>query len=78
MLQIRALQSFARSASVVMAEFARFCANSAIATFGCKALQISYLRHICTRQIWGKFDFSPSDNCCQHQVDLALLDNHDW
>ena len=27
---------------------------------GCKALQISYLQHICTRQIWGKFDFSSS------------------
>ena len=25
---------------------------------GCKALQISYLQHICTRQIWGKFNFS--------------------
>ena len=62
--------SFAPSASVVMAEFARFCANSAIATFalvakllctGCKALRISYLQHICTRQIWDKFDFSSSD-----------------
>ena len=28
---------------------------------GCKALQISYLQHICTRQIWGKYDFSSSD-----------------
>ena len=27
---------------------------------GCKALQISYLQHICTRQIWGKFNFSSS------------------
>ena len=25
---------------------------------GCKALQISYLQHICTRQIWCKFVFS--------------------
>ena len=31
---------------------------------GCKALQISYLQHICTRQIWGKFDFSSSDRSC--------------
>ena len=31
---------------------------------GCKALQISYLQHICTRQIWGKFDFSSSDTDC--------------
>ena len=29
---------------------------------GCKALQISYLQHICTRQIWGKFNFSSSDS----------------
>ena len=27
---------------------------------GCKALQISYLQHICTRQNWGKFNFSSS------------------
>ena len=27
---------------------------------GCKALQISYLQHICSRQIWGKFNFSSS------------------
>ena len=27
---------------------------------GCKALRISYLQHICSRQIWGKFDFSSS------------------
>ena len=29
---------------------------------GCKALRISYLHHICTRQIWGKFDFSSSEH----------------
>ena len=28
---------------------------------GSKALQISYLQHTCTRQIWGKFNFSSSD-----------------
>ena len=37
--------SFAPSASVVMAEFARFCANSAIATFGLVAKLCEF--HIC-------------------------------
>ena len=37
--------SFAPSASVVMAEFARFCANSAIATFALVAKLCEF--HIC-------------------------------
>ena len=33
---------------------------------GCKALRISYLQHICTRQIWGKFDFSSSEGLLKY------------
>ena len=45
--------SFAPSASVVMAEFARFCANSAIATFALVAKLCEF--HICNIFAPGKF-----------------------
>ena len=45
--------SFAPSASVVMAEFARFCANSAIATFALVAKLSEF--HICNIFAPGKF-----------------------
>ena len=45
--------SVAPSASVVMAEFARFCANSAIATFALVAKLCEF--HICNIFAPGKF-----------------------
>ena len=45
--------SFAPSAGVVMAEFARFCANSAIATFALVAKLCEF--HICNIFAPGKF-----------------------
>ena len=45
MLQIGNLQSFATSAKVAIAEFARFCANLAIATFALVAKLCKF--HIC-------------------------------
>ena len=39
---------------------------------GCKALRISYLQHICTRQIWSKFDFSSSGRSMTLSQELAL------
>ena len=53
MLQTWALQSFAPSASVVMPEFARFCANSAIATFALVAKLGEF--HSCNIFVPGKF-----------------------
>ena len=54
MLQILNLQSFATSAKVAMVEFARFCANSAIATFALVAKLCKF--HICNIFAPGKFD----------------------
>ena len=54
MLQIWNLQSFATSAKVAIAEFARFCANSAIATFALVAKLCKF--HICNIFAQGKFD----------------------
>ena len=54
MLQIWNLQSFATSAKVAIAEFASFCANSAIATFALVAKLCKF--HICNIFAQGKFD----------------------
>ena len=41
---------------------------------GCKALQSSYLQHICTRQIWSKckFVFRPVDTLNRSYYPVAL------
>ena len=72
----RICTKFARCKYIANMKFAKHCnqckgGNGRICTktgkfghchlcTGCKALQISYLQHICTRQIWGKFNFSSS------------------